>query len=195
MTTGFGVPQFSAILECAEVARRLQVPLIADGGINYQRDVVLALAAGANTVMMGGIFAKSYQSNATKVLMAEGTELGAWPHSNQQLADAIAGGTLQAMDDGRWEGADQVTARYRGQASADFQTSFYGGLKRGTVPEGVAFQVEVPHASEHVYELYEGALRSGLTYGGARSIKELQRKAEFVETTPNFMAESGARPG
>ena len=57
VVTGFGVPQFSAIRECAEVADKLRVPLIADGGIRSSRDIVLALAAGASTVMIGKLFA------------------------------------------------------------------------------------------------------------------------------------------
>ena len=66
MVTGFGVPQFTAIQECAAVADKLRVPLIADGGIRGSRDIVLALAAGASTVMIGKLFALTEQSAADK---------------------------------------------------------------------------------------------------------------------------------
>ena len=66
MVTGFGVPQFSAIYECAQIAEKLRIPLIADGGIRDSRDVVLALAAGASTVMIGKLFALTKESAAPK---------------------------------------------------------------------------------------------------------------------------------
>ena len=66
MVTGFGVPQFTAVRDCAEVADKLRVPLIADGGIRGSRDIVLALAAGASTVMIGKLFALTEESAAEK---------------------------------------------------------------------------------------------------------------------------------
>lgn len=155
MITGFGVPQFSAIYDCAKIAERLRVPLIADGGIRTSRDVVLALAAGASTVMIGKLFALTPESAAPK----RGTE-----------------------------------AKFRGQASEDFQSTFYGGLKDKTVAEGVDFWAPIHGSAEEVIRNLLGGLRSGLTYGGARSIKELQRKAEFVEVTLNYLKESHPRP-
>lgn len=154
--TGFGIPQFSAIYECAEMARKLRVPLIADGGIRNSRDVVLALAAGANTVMLGKLFALTSESPADKRLSKEGGH----------------------------------EAKYRGQASSDFQESFYGGLKDKTVAEGVDFWAPVTGSANQMIDNLLGGLRSGMTYGGARSIKELQRKAEFVEVTMNYTPES-----
>ncbi|MDN3507880.1 MAG: guanosine monophosphate reductase [Simkaniaceae bacterium] len=154
MVTGFGVPQFTAIHECAQVAEKLRVPLIADGGIRGSRDVVLALAAGASTVMIGKLFALTEESAALK-------------------------------KDGK--------AKYRGQASADFQKDFYGGLKEKTVAEGVDFWAPVSGSAERLIDELLGGIRSGMTYGGARSIKELQRKAEFVEVLPSYMVESKTR--
>lgn len=66
MVTGFGVPQFSAVQDCARIAEKLRVPLIADGGIRTSRDVVLALAAGASTVMVGKLFCQTLESAAQK---------------------------------------------------------------------------------------------------------------------------------
>lgn len=159
LITGFGVPQFSAIFECAKVAEKLRVPLIADGGIRTSKDVVLALAAGASTVMIGKLFALTEESAAEKRKTSNGME-----------------------------------AKYRGQASEDFQTDFYGGLKEKTVAEGVDFWAPVSGSAQSLIEGLLGGIRSGLTYGGARSIKELQRKAEFMEVSPAYVRESHPRP-
>lgn len=153
--TGFGVPQFSAIFECAKVAEKLRVPLIADGGIRTSKDVVLALAAGASSVMIGKLFALTDESAAEK---------------------------------------KEGKAKFRGQASEDFQADYYGGLKEKTVAEGVDFWAPMSGSAHDLLDQLLGGLRSGLTYGGARSIKELQRKAEFVEVTPSYLKESRPRP-
>ncbi len=159
MVTGFGVPQFSAIYECAKIAEKLRVPLIADGGIRTSRDVVLALAAGASSVMIGKLFALTLESAAPKRKTASG----------------------------------EMQAKFRGQASQDFQDDYFGGLKSKTVAEGVDFWAGVPHSAQTLIDTLLGGLRSGMTYGGARSIKELQRKAEFVSVTPSYMLESRPR--
>ena len=159
MVTGFGVPQFTAIYDCAKIAEKLRVPLIADGGIRNSRDLVLALAAGASTVMVGKLFAMTEESAAPKRDSKNGRE-----------------------------------AKFRGQASVDFQTDFYGGLKDKTVAEGIDFWGPVSGSAKELMDSLLGGLRSGLTYGGARNIKELQRKAEFVVVTANYLGESRPRP-
>ena len=162
MVTGFGMPQFTAVYECAKMAEKLRVPVIADGGVRSSRDVVLALAAGASSVMIGKLFAMTLESAAPK----------------RESKKSVSG----------WE------AKFRGQASEDFQMDYYGGLKSKTVAEGIDFWGEVTGSARQLIEMFLGGLRSGLTYGGARSIKELQRKAEFVEVTTNYMQESKPRP-
>ncbi len=159
MVTGFGMPQFTAIRDCGKIAEKLRVPLIADGGIRNSRDLVLALAAGASTVMVGKLFAMTEESAAQKRKSESGME-----------------------------------AKFRGQASEDFQNDFYGGLKGKTVAEGIDFWGPVTGSAKQLIEQLLGGLRSGLTYGGARSIKELQRKAEFVEVGPSYLKESRPRP-
>lgn len=161
LVTGFGVPQFSAIYDCARIAEKLRIPLIADGGIRNSRDVVLALAAGASTVMIGKLFALTEESAAPKR-------------------------ATQGMPPG-------VEVKYRGQASEDFQNDFYGALKEKTVAEGIDFWAPMNGKAQQLIDSLLGGLRSGLTYGGARSIKELQRKAEFVEVTAAYMHESHPR--
>lgn len=163
IVTGFGVPQFSAIYDCAKIAEKLRVPLIADGGLRNSRDVVLALAAGASTVMLGKLFALTLESAAVK-----------------RTSESVPSG---------------MEAKFRGQASKDFQNDFYGGLKDKTVAEGIDFWAPVSGPALDLINNLLGGLRSGLTYGGAKNIKELQRKAEFVEVTPNYMHESHPRLG
>lgn len=162
MVTGFGVPQFSAVQDCARIAEKLRVPLIADGGIRTSRDVVLALAAGASTVMVGKLFSQTRESAAPK-----------------RKSDRYPSG---------------LEAKFRGQASADFQNEFYGGLKAKTVAEGIDFWGPVSGTAEELLTVLLGGIRSGMTYGGARNLKELQRKAEFVQVTATYIQESKPRP-
>ena len=165
IVTGFGVPQFTAIRDCAEEATHLRVPIIADGGIRDSADVVKALAAGASTVMMGKIFALTHESAAEKGLEA-GDEFGITKY---------------------------ISAKYRGQASEDFQNDFFGGLKGKTVAEGTDFRAPVAGTAQEVIDKFLGGVRSGMTYNGARDIKELQRKAEFVKVTRAYKTESNPR--
>ena len=149
MVTGFGIPQFSALVEIFPEAQRLKVPFIADGGIRSGRDIVLSLAAGASCVMMGRAFADTVESSAQGV--------------------------------------------YRGQASEQFQVERMHGVKQGTVPEGVSLQIKQHRPAQELIDNLCGAIRSGLTYGGANNIEELQRKAEFRRVTSTYLAESGSR--
>jgi IMP dehydrogenase len=158
--TGFGVPQFSAIQECSEMAEKLRVPIIADGGIRSSDDVVKALAAGAATVMIGKLFALTTESAAKKRENAS---------------------------------EESMYAKFRGQASRDFQEEYYGGLKEKTVAEGTDFWAPISGPAQNLIDRLLGGLRSGMTYGGARSIKELQRKAEFRFVTSSYIRESNSR--
>ena len=81
-------------------------------------------------------------------------------------------------------------AKYRGHASEDFQNDFYGGLKEHTVAAGIDFWASVTGSAEQLIDSLLGGTRSGLTNGGARNIKELQRKAEFVEVGQGYIAEN-----
>jgi IMP dehydrogenase len=169
MVTGFGVPQFTAIRDCAEESSHFRVPVIADGGIKTSKDVALALAAGASTVMIGKLFALTEESAAEK---------------ERERASLQNPGNF---------GDFPILAKYRGQASADFQNEFYGGLKEKTVVEGTDFWAPVSGTAQDLIDELLGGLRSAMTYGGARSIKELQRKAEFMEVTNAYEAESKPR--
>lgn len=204
IVTGFGVPQFTAIFQVSQVARSMKVPFIADGGIRNSRDVVLALAAGATTVMVGNLFAKTYESAAPKYMRirnepgsASAFEMVHPLYFNKPI-DIIHQGTRYSFELGKSSPADlpfacDIFAHFRGQASQDFQRDFYGGVKKGTVAEGVNFTTRASGPAQLLIDTLLGGLRSGMTYGGGRTIKELQRKAEFVKVSSNYARESYPR--
>ena len=163
-TTGFGIPQFTAVYEIGKEAMKLHVPFIADGGISGPDDIAKALAAGASTVMMGKQFAICAESAADKEMNFET-------------------GTLEC--------------RYRGQASAEFQEEFYGGVKSGTVPEGEAMWAPVSGTASDYIDYLSGSLKSAFTYGGARDVYELQRKCRgnFWNVSSGASLENGVREG
>ena len=173
MVTGFGVPQFTALQDIAAAKKKLKVPIIADGGIRNSRDIVIALAAGADTVMIGKLFALTNESAAQK---------------RQPTEVSISGMGVREFPKGPRE------AKYRGQASADFQEEYFGATKDGTVPEGEAFWAPVSGPAIDLIQKLLAGLRSGMTYGGANTIEELQRKAEFIQVTHSYGAESAPRP-
>jgi len=139
--TGCGVPQLTAIMDC----RRVDRDIIADGGIRYPGDVVKALAAGANMVMIGGMLAGTDETPG-EVVTGNGP-----PHKG-----------------------------FRGMASKEAQN---GNIAEWKTDEGIQFSVPVKGPVEEVIKDLVGGLRSGLTYTGSRNIKELQKKAEFIEVT------------
>lgn len=176
IVTGFGVPQFSAIYNISEYAKKLKVPIIADGGIRNSRDIVLSLAAGASSVMIGNLFAKTLESAAPKL------------HNNRYITDATEIRQLYNKN------KNSIYMHYRGQASESFQNDYYGKVKKDTVAEGIDFTVKCSGTAQDLIDTLLGGIRSGLTYGSARNIKELQRKAEFVEVTSTYSSESVPRP-
>ena len=158
LMTGFGIPQFTAIEEIGKVAKKLGVPIIADGGIKQPKDLCIALAAGAQTIMMGKIFSQ--------------TNEGA--------------GNIITIDGKKYK-------HYRGQASAEFQTNYYGQVKKGTVAEGVSMDIPCIGPAQDLIDNYMGGLRSAFSYGGARTIKEYQRKAQIRIVGGGYLTESHTR--
>lgn len=169
IVTGFGVPQLTAIMDAvagvAETGR--DIPLIADGGIRASGDMVKALAAGASTVMIGSLFAGCEESPGSTVIR------------NGQKNKIVRGMASLGAAMGR------KAVEQQKDESAESQEDW-----AKVVPEGV--EAVVPyrgHVKELVYQLV-GGLRSGLSYGGAGTIEELQANAEFIEITPAGMQES-----
>ncbi len=164
------VPQFTAVRGCKSNSDRFRIPYIADGGIKSSRDCVLALAAGASSVMIGSLFAETYESAGKKYYISS-------PAEEPLLLPPFD------IEDDLWRKAiseNGVYSLYRGQASKEFQLDFYGELKPGTVPEGKSMMLKVEKSASDIIEELSGGVRSGMTYGGSTSIKELQRKAQFM---------------
>jgi len=161
--SGVGVPQISAIMDCAEVANKEGVPVIADGGIRQSGDITKAIAAGASGVMIGSLFAGLKESPGQLVI-----------YKGRQFKEYRGMGSLGAMVKGSAE-------RYGQSSKTDV-----GKL----VPEGV--EGRVPYRgtlSDFVYQLV-GGLRAGMGYCGTRNIHELMTQTCFVRVTAASVSES-----
>ena len=157
---GVGVPQITAIFDCAEAAKAYGIPIIADGGIKYSGDVVKAIAAGASVTMMGGIFAGTDESPGE-------TEL----YQGRKYKVYRGMGSLAAMEKGSKD-------RY-----------FQQDAKK-LVPEGVEGRVPYKGPVEDTIYQLMGGLCSGMGYCGARNIKELMENARFVQITSAGLKEN-----
>jgi len=161
--SGVGVPQISAIINCAEAAESHNIPVIADGGIRQSGDISKAIAAGASSVMIGSLFAGLKESPGQLVI-----------YKGRQFKEYRGMGSLGAMVKGSAE-------RY-GQKSSTEEDKL--------VPEGV--EGRVPYRGtldDFVYQLV-GGLRAGMGYCGARNIKELRKNARFVRISSASVSES-----
>ena len=160
VVAGIGVPQISAVYDCACVAAKHNTPVIADGGIKYSGDIVKALAAGASAVMLGSVLAGCEESPGDSEI-----------YQGRQFKVYRGMGSLAAMQ--------------RGGRDRYFQEN-----NKKLVPEGVEGRVPYKGpVSETVYQMI-GGMRSGMTYCGCRTIPELHEKAVFVRITNAGLRES-----
>lgn len=165
IVTGFGVPQLTAVADCAEAGQELGVPVISDGGTRNSGDMVKALAAGASTIMIGSLLAGTDESPGASV---------------------IREGRRYKVVRGMASFSANVSRKEIEQAEIDLNE-----FER-VVPEGV--EALVPHRGSVADTLHQlvGGLRSALSYAGAANIEELWEKAEFIRITPAGERESGA---
>ncbi len=164
IVTGYGVPQLTAILDCAAAARETGIPMIADGGIRTGGDLTKALAAGADTVMVGSLLAGTEESPGASVI----------------------------RDDRRYKvvrGMASLSANVDRKAIDTSEITLDDWDK--VVPEGVEAVVPYRGPVADVLHQLVGGLRSGLSYAGAGSIADLQKNAEFIRITGAGMRESG----
>ncbi len=164
VVAGVGVPQLTAIMWCAKVAKRYGVPVIADGGIKYSGDITKAIAAGADSVMIGNLFAGTKESPGEVVL-------------------------YQGRSYKVYRGMGSIDAMKKGSKDRYFRDEFELDTKK-LVPEGI--EVRVPYRgplADMVFQLV-GGLRAGMGYCGAASVAELQKKARFVRITNAGLRES-----
>jgi IMP dehydrogenase len=164
IVAGAGVPQITAIMEAASVLQKMNIPLIADGGIRYTGDMVKAIAAGASAVMMGGVFAGTEESPGETII-----------YEGRKFKQYRGMGSIGAMSQGSGD-------RYFQDVEDDVKK---------LVPEGIEGRVAYKgHLSELVYQ-YAGGLRAGMGYCGAENIGALQQ-AQFIRITNAGIRESHA---
>jgi IMP dehydrogenase len=164
VVTGVGVPQISAIDDCAKAAQRAGVPIVADGGVKYSGDIVKALAAGASAVMIGSLLA--------------GTE--------EAPGDVIL---YQGRSYKVYRGMGSLGAMRQGSKDRYFQDDVEA---EKLVPEGI--EGRVPYKGSVAMNLHQlvGGLRSGMGYVGCKNLEELRHKAKFVRITQAGLRESHA---
>ncbi|MGE0087512.1 MAG: IMP dehydrogenase [Desulfococcaceae bacterium] len=163
IVAGIGVPQFTAIMNCKDISEKTGVPLIADGGIKFSGDVTKAIAAGAHSVMIGGLFAGSKESPGEMVF-----------YQGRSYKAYRGMGSLEAMKQGSKD------RYYQGENEQDDKL----------VPEGIVGRV--PYAgllSEIVFQLV-GGLKAGMGYVGCQTIEELRQNARFIKISAAGLRES-----
>ena len=165
IVAGAGVPQITAIMEAASALSSKGVPLIADGGIRYTGDMVKALSAGANVVMMGSVFA-GVEESPGETIIYEGRKFK------------------------QYRGMGSIGAMTQGSSDRYFQ-DVEDDIKK-LVPEGIEGRVAFKGNLAEVVQQYVGGLRAGMGYCGAKDIRTLQQQSQFIKITNAGMKESHA---
>ncbi|MEM4310988.1 MAG: IMP dehydrogenase [Nitrososphaerales archaeon] len=155
IVTGAGVPQLTAILNCAKIAHEYNIPIIADGGIRNSGDITKALAAGASSVMIGSLLAGTDESPGITIIRPDGRY-----KMSRGMASLAAAIDRKIREKGLEEIDESELLEY--------------------VPEGVEAMVPYKGKTTEVIAKLVGGLRSGMSYCGASTIRELQEKAEFI---------------
>jgi IMP dehydrogenase len=162
VVTGAGVPQITAIAEAARAAKGSGVPVIADGGVKFSGDITKAIAAGASSVMIGGLFAGTEESPGETIL-----------YQGRTFKSYRGMGSLAAMESGSADRYSQECAE-RGK----------------TVPEGIEGQVPFKGPLAGLVDQLVGGLRSGMGYCGVANVNELQERGHFVRISSAGLRES-----
>ncbi len=160
---GVGIPQMTAIINCAKVSEKHGIPLIADGGIKFSGDITKAIAAGAHTVMIGSIFAGTEESPGENVL-------------------------FQGRSYKVYRGMGSIEAMKKGSKDRYFQSEVESEKK--LVPEGI--EGRVPYRgglSSSIHQLV-GGLKAGMGYVGCKEIEELRKNTKFIKITASGLKES-----
>ena len=163
IVSGVGVPQISAVMDCAKAAKKKGAAIVADGGIKYSGDIVKALALGAQAVMIGNLLAGSDESPGETVF-----------YRGRTYKVYRGMGSLSAMKRGSKD-------RYGQEETLDFSK---------LVPEGIEGRVPYTGSVSALLDQLIGGLQSGLGYTGSQTILDLQKKVRFVRLTPQSLKES-----
>jgi IMP dehydrogenase len=163
VVAGVGMPQLSAIMNCKSISNKMDVPLIADGGIKYSGDITKAIAAGAHTVMLGGLFAGTEESPGETVL-------------------------FQGRSYKVYRGMGSVEAMKQGSKDRYYQTDDVDDSR--LVPEGIVGRVPYRGTiASNIIQLI-GGLKAGMGYLGCRTVEELRERGRFVKITAAGLRES-----
>tara|TARA_Y100000768_G_scaffold387407_1_gene378580 strand:- start:149 stop:1618 length:1470 start_codon:yes stop_codon:yes gene_type:complete len=163
IVAGVGVPQFTAIQEISSITNRSKIPMISDGGIRYSGDIVKALAAGANCIMAGSLFAGTDESPGEVFL-------------------------FQGRSYKSYRGMGSLGAMARGSADRYFQDEINEAIK--LVPEGIEGRIPYKGQVSNVLFQLTGGLRSGMGYTGSKNLNTLKKNAKFVRLTNSGINES-----
>ena len=163
MVAGIGVPQISAIMEVKKALKKTKIKIISDGGIKFSGDIAKALAAGADAIMMGSIFAGTDESPGKKF--------------------KVKGKIYK-----QYRGMGSIGAMSSGSANRYFQKNYKDKSK--FVPEGVEGRVEYKGSISNIIYQLQGGLRSSMGYIGAKKLNEISKKAKFVKITKAGFYES-----
>ena len=163
VVTGAGIPQITAIADVFKVTSTKNIPLIADGGIIYSGDITKAIAAGADTVMLGNVLAGTDESPGEVVI-------------------------YQGRSYKTYRGMGSLEAMRKGSGDRYFQDVLSGGEK--LAPEGIEGRVPYKGSVASIIQMMVGGLMSGMGYAGCRTIQELQKKSKFIKITQAGTRES-----
>jgi IMP dehydrogenase len=163
VVTGAGVPQITAIIECVEAAKGSDVPIIADGGVKFSGDVIKAIVAGADTVMIGSLFAGTEEAPGEVIL-------------------------FQGRSFKTYRGMGSIGAMKKGSSDRYAQEGTVADSK--FVPEGIEGRVAYKGTVAEMVTQLVGGLRSGMGYTGCKNIKELQENGKFIRITNAGLRES-----
>jgi len=164
IVAGIGVPQITAIMETVKVAKNYGISIIADGGIRSSGDIVKALAAGADAVMVGSLFAGCQEAPGKVVL-----------YKNKKYKSYRGMGSISAMKEG---------------SAARYGQEYRVGQEKKLIAEGVEGLVPYKGSLETVVNQLTGGVRSGMYYAGVKTIRELGEKTRFIRVTPASQIES-----
>lgn len=160
---GVGVPQITAIIDCAKIAKKFDIPLIADGGIKYSGDITKALVAGANSVMIGNLVAGTDESPGETVI-------------------------FQGRSYKVYRGMGSIEAMKKGSKDRYYQDDIISDAK--LVPEGIEGRIPYRGSlSSNIYQLL-GGLKAGMGYVGSKNLQELREKGRFIKVTTAGLRES-----
>lgn len=182
--SGMGVPQVTALQETVRAARPKQIPVIADGGMRYSGDFVKALALGASTIMMGSFFA-SAQESPGKIVELRRDQV---PHRFLSVFNSHK----QVVAFKEYRGMGSVEAMQKGaeiKSGDEFHGKDYYNDK-ALVPEGVSGLVPIKGSVADLIDQAIGGIKSGMYYTASKTIKDMWKKAQFIQVTQASLAES-----